>query len=222
MLQCSCLLCFFLATILLFVLVLFYLITDHRTWIVGDSFVRRAGLGNPQLQGCGRISWLGLGGDRVVTILDRLRGLLRGRPSPHTIVLHVGSNDIFALSKKDLCEAVELLLRSLRQVLPGCRLVWSHILPRLFWYGERNLGAGEKVRKEVNRCAYNTCKALSGDNRVIFHHGITGRDHSLYERRDGIHLSPKGFSVFRNQIQGAIRYFNAAPETLIGYPPLDR
>ena len=78
------------------------------------------------------------------------------------------------------------------------------------------------MRKEVNRCAYATCKALSGDNRVIFHHGINGCDHSLYEPRDGVHLSPKGFCVFRDQIQGAIRYFSATPGTLIGYPPLDR
>ena len=115
-----------------FFLVLFYLITDHRTWIVGDSFVRRAGKGSPQLQGCGRVTWLGLGGDRVVALLDRLRGLLRIGPSSHTIMLHVGSNDIFAASKKVLCEVVELLLKSLRQVLPGCRLIWSHILPRPF------------------------------------------------------------------------------------------
>ena len=211
-----------LATMLLFLSHFVYLITDHRTWIVGDSYVQRAGKGSPQLQGCGRVTWLGLGGDHVVPLLDRVRGLLRSEPLPHTIVVHVGSNDIFAMSKKELCEAVELLLKRLRRMLPGCRLIWSQVLPRLFWYGERVPGAGEKVRKEVNRCAYATCKALSGDNRVIFHHGINGRDHSLFERRDGIHLSSKGFWVFRDQIRGAIRYFNAAPKSLIGYPPLDR
>ena len=172
--------------------------------------------------GCGQVSWLGLGGGRIVNFMDRTRRYLSGRSTPHTLVVHIGSKDIFAMTKRELCEAVDKLLRGLRQLLPRCRLVWSNILPRLFWYGEEHAKAGEKVRKEVNRQAYKTCKSMQGDNRVIFHKDITGRDHSLYKRKDGVHLSSKGYSIFRHQLQEGLRYFNATPPTaaLIGYPPL--
>ena len=168
------------------------------------------------------MSWLGLGGGRIVNFMDRMQRYLSGRSTPNTLVVHIGSNDIFVMTKKELCEAVDELLRGLRRLLPRCRLVWSHMLPRLYWYGEEHTRAGERVRKDVNRQAFKTCKSMRGDNRVIFHHDITGRDHTLYRRKDGIHLSKKGNIIFRRQLQEGLRYFNATPPTaaLVGYPPL--
>ena len=60
--------------------------------------------------GCGQVSWLGLGGGRIVNFMDRTRRYLSGRSTPHTLVVHIGSNDIFAMTKRELCEAVDKLL----------------------------------------------------------------------------------------------------------------
>ena len=86
------------------------------------------------------MSWLGLGGGRIGDFMDRMQRYLSGGSAPHTLVVHIGSNDIFMMTKKELCEAVDELLKGLRQLLPSCRLVWSNILPRLFWYGEEGSG----------------------------------------------------------------------------------
>ena len=77
------------------------------------------------------------------------------------------------------------------------------------------------VRKELNRCAFNTCQRLCDESRVIFHHEISAKDYTLYAY-EGIHLSPKGQRLFVIQIQQAIRFFNAMPPipSFAGYPPI--
>lgn len=109
--------------------------------------------------------------------MGKIRTHLRYNPRLDTLVVHVGSNDVFDMPKKELCDEVKTLLKTLRGMLPGCQLVWSHILLRLFWYGEEKGKAGDKVRNEGNRKAYSMCKNLDGDNRITFHPALIGRDH---------------------------------------------
>ena len=120
----------------------------HRTWVMGDSLVFWAGKCKPRnLQGCGDLQWYGYSGGtiqgngRQVDFLTRVREKLSRNPAPNTLVVHIGGNDIFAenSTKKELCENIESLIIQLRQLLPNCRIVWSNILPRLFWYGETHL-----------------------------------------------------------------------------------
>lgn len=182
--------------------------TADRCWVVGDSIIRWAGEGNPQLMGTGQTIWLGLSGARILGLQSRLNRLLAGRSAPQTLIIHLGTNDVFQLSQYELCRAAESALRFVRQRLPHCRVVWSSILPRLFWYGESLPGVGDRVRRVVNRRATRVCETMPGDNRVIRNNWLSVRDHSLF-RRDGIHLSGRGNIQFRNHLEAAIQHFNA-------------
>ncbi len=195
------------------------MITGYRTWIVGDSLVRRAGEGNIQLTGGGEVTWLGLGGARILGLPSRLNRCLSGRSPPHTLIIHLGSNDILKMPKKELSNAIAEALKFIRQRLPNCRIVWSSILPRLFWYGELTPGAGERVRMDVNGRAAAVCRSLSGDNRVLWHPAFVQRDHSNFYH-DGVHLSSRGNDLFRRDMELGLQHFNRySRQQALHFPP---
>lgn len=193
-------------------------ISGARCWVIGDSIVRWAGEGNPQLQGTSETVWLGLGGARLLGFQNRLNRRLAGRSAPHVLIIHLGTNDVFQLSQYALCRAVEATLQFSRQRLPQCRVIWSCILPRLFWYGEVRQGVGERVRRVANRRAIRLCESLPGDNRVISHPWASRpNNHNLF-RRDGVHLSDAGNNLYRRNLEEGIQHF--INENSLQFPPV--
>ena len=161
-----------------------------------------------------------MSGARICGLPARLNRYLSGRTAPNILVVHLGTNDIFHMSKRQIMKVLSETLTFLRQRLPQVMLVWSEILPRLFWYGEHKRGRGNKVRVDINRHAASLMKALPGDNRVIYYPAFHNRPHRLF-RYDGVHLSSMGNQMFRSQIQQALRYFQAqSMEVGPNYPPL--
>ena len=151
-----------------------FVVVSGRVWIVGDSIVRWPGDSNTQSTGA-QVSWLGVGGAKIGGIPSRINWLLSGRTCPNTIVIHIGTNDVLNLAKRDLFTAVADTLNFLRQRLPrGCR-----------------------VRCAVNNHAASVCRDLPGNNRVIYHPASTSKPHTLY-RYDGVHLSALGSHIFRD------------------------
>ena len=169
-----------------------------------------------------KVSWLGLGGSRIDSVIERLQVLLSRQSCPHVIIIHIGTNDILQAKRPKIERYVGEIFNFIRNRLPSCQIIWSGILPRLFWEGERNPGAGEKVRKQVNVHALKVCKEVIGDNRVIFHDQlqITGRDRSLYREKDGVHLEKKGLEVFRRNLRQALQFFRVHSKgEAPAYPP---
>ena len=117
-----------------------YISGPRRTWIVGDSFVARAGKNEPQLAGGGSVFWKGVGGLRIAGLDNRMRSYLyRWRvPYPSTIVLHVGCNDLFRSNLGDIRSRIKENLLAIRNTLPQTTIIWSDVLPRHAYFEERD------------------------------------------------------------------------------------
>ncbi|XP_072019269.1 uncharacterized protein [Amphiura filiformis] len=156
----------------------------RRTWIIGDSLVVWAGEGNTQLSGGGEVMWKGLSGGRMAAVDSRLYRLLRSRTRPTTVIIHLGTNDIFTSPLKDLKNRIEENLKSIRKMLPDTRIIWSDIITRLFYYGEKSKGSGIKCKNQANKFAHKIIKGLTNAHYVC--HGIGSPHASCLQ--DMIHL----------------------------------
>ena len=91
--------------------------TGHRTWIIGDSIINWSG-------------WDGVSGAKIAGVVDRLSQCVQTRPFPSTLVLHLGTNDIFESPIHEIRKHINLALKSVRNLFPRTRLIWSFIQPR--------------------------------------------------------------------------------------------
>lgn len=183
---------------------------NRRTWIIGDSIVRWAGLTKVQLEGGGEVYWNGISGARLAGVDNRLRNYLAVRPVPSTIILHLGTNDIFTEPSWRIRARLAENVSSIRELLPNTRLIWSDIIPRLFYYGETTPGAGKRVTRNINGYARGVCAAVGNAHTISHSSALAPSQYRLF-RRDGLHLSDEGLSVFRANLSSALIFFNQNP-----------
>ena len=137
---------------------------------MGDSIVHWAGKIHASLPVAGQVSWIGERGAHVAGLAKRLRKKLRNRPYPTTILLHIGTNDIFENTTYVMRSVIQDNLRGIRNLLPNTRIIWSDILPRLYYHRERQPGAGSRVSKFLNGVAHREIRAM-GNAHIINHEG---------------------------------------------------
>jgi hypothetical protein len=92
--------------------------------------------------------------------------LLKSLPPPDILVIPYGSNDLASeeVTSKVLCQEIQCTFLRYQALLPHTKLVWSNILPKLFWYGvplARNKKI-DKKRKKVNRRAATIIAEVGG------------------------------------------------------------
>ena len=207
-----------------FLFYLFCCLGQRRTWIVGDSIIARAGKHNTQLHGGGTTMWDGIGGAKCRGVINRLTRLLHRQPFPTSLIMHLGTNDIFYATKFEIKDNVESNLEGIRRLLPNTRLIWSDILVRLQYSQEKRNGAGKRNSKSVNKKAHKVMKeSLGGDNKVVVHSHIfqSGRKYyqgaKLYEY-DSTHPTEWGLECLRRNWSSALVHFNQNPVEFV-YPP---
>ncbi|XP_041483268.1 uncharacterized protein LOC121430060 [Lytechinus variegatus] len=176
-------------------------------WIIGDSIVfwahRRAkNTGEADLGLGTSVRWLGKRGLRIEGVSDWLDKMGRSEPKPSVVVLHVGTNDIEALSKKKLASLTYRLFDANKDKF---QIVWSGILERV-WYPAGCTGDQGKLdlkRRAANRYA----KALAArfHGKAIPHPSISHNDISLY-RTDGLHLADEGLDRFISELKVGLSY----------------
>ncbi len=196
---------------------------QSRTLVFGDSIVKYAGERNSQLHGGGEVAWKGLSGARLVGVGSRLRRYLNRNPFPTTIIVHLGSNDVFALGQNlgvTRSRMAETLM-TIRNILPDTRIIWSDILLRQIYKREQRPGAGKRCTRNLNKYARKLCKDMEGAHVVKHSHLIQSQDPQpdIYYR-DGIHLGDFGNLMFRQNLSNALVFFNAHPEAF-HFPPRD-
>lgn len=134
--------------------------------------------------------------------------LLRKYPAPRFMVIHLGSNDLVTpgLTGKKLVEEIKCSFLRYNALIPQTTLVWSSILPRLYWHGVPGKLGGKinKKRVKVNKRILKFVLDLGG--LVINHHNISARNVCLF-RFDGTHLSDMGNDIFLNNIRAAFHIF---------------
>ena len=176
-----------------------------------------AGTGEFQLQGGGFTQWFGVGGLTWDGFNEHIRDCLRQYPCPTTLIIHLGTNDIFGAPLGDVRKRIRDQLHETRNILPFTRIIWSDILPRLFYHGELRAGAGERDRSKLNKCGRKAClEAIQG--HVIKYKDLFPRFHHHLYRWDGIHLSKQGNLVFRQHLENSLLYFNEFPSAF-QFPP---
>ena len=188
-----------------------------RTWIIGDSMVRRAGVGQTQLKGGGRVMWSGIGGAKIAGVCNRLIRFRKNKACPTTLILHLGTNDIFASKIHEIRQQVSLTLTEISNLFPMTRIIWSMILPRRYFDREQVKGAGAAAIRNINKHA--TRAARSMGIRVIFHARVFPLSSCHLFARDGLHPSEEGLNVFRKHLEEALVFFNTFPGQL-EYPEL--
>ena len=186
-----------------------------RTLVIGDSFVARLSRRQIQLSGGGRVSWQGIRGGKLGGLISALNSFQYRRRFPTTIIIHVGSNDIFEIEQLVLRDRVKSILESVRELYPWSRIIWSDILVRAFYLGEDSEGAGMRTVENVNKAAHMVCKGMQ-NAYFIRHFGIRPDDHDMYIY-DGTHLSPEGNQRLVQDWSNALDLFNSHPDEE-GYP----
>ena len=163
------------------------------------------------------LTWCGVRGARLEALVPILRRQLHIHPVPHTVVIHLGTNNLFSTPVKKIRQRMEEGLLATRNMLPNTTIIWSDILPRLFYFGAQKR-VGKKTTRSLNRFAEKICKQLGNAHRIIHAQSITDSLHSLY-RHDGVHLSCLGNDLFRGNLSSAIGFLTVNPPSL-QYPPL--
>ncbi|KAJ1098920.1 hypothetical protein NDU88_004027 [Pleurodeles waltl] len=136
-------------------------------WIVGHSFVRWAekqassrhfgrqlGLDGPRI----KLRWVGKSGMRWGELLYVLAKRMEQGVCPNLLVIHLGENDLVALSGIGLLKAMKLDLGRIKERWAGTHIVWTSLVPRRAWSGANSFGGIEKQRKKINREMMSFCK----------------------------------------------------------------
>lgn len=200
------------------ILALFPYVPDCITWIIGDSIIRDAGESDEQIKGGGRVLWKGIGGTKHVNLADRLRIYTQVYGTPTTVVLHVGTCDIFRSKIGNIRDRVKKTFMSIRRLLPGARLIWSDILPRRNYRNEFKPGCGKRTTRTLNKAAHKVIREdITNAHYIRNSHLFNPKNISLF--RDDIHLSEAGSVVLRKIISDGLVFFNNNPGAVC-FPPL--
>ena len=119
---------------------------------------------------------------------------------PSLIILHVGTNDIGKLTKKQLLMAVADAVYGMSHIFPSARIIWSDILPRVAYDGfpKDKQNIPDRLRRAANKYARSAIKRINGAS--ILHPQITYTRSALFYR-DGVHLLDKGTDIFLDNIR---------------------
>ena len=94
-------------------------------------------------------------------------------------------------------------------------IVWSDMLPRLYWHNAKSAARVDSMRKEVNRKVEHFLKS---EGRLVIRHPNISFAHKDLFRYDGTHLNQLGNSVFLNGLQGGLETLLSNPAGLKIFP----
>ena len=180
--------------------------------------VHWAALQNSQLQGGGEVTWIGKRGAHLSGLASKLKRLLRRKPYPTTIIVHIGTNDILSSTTCRMRFAIPENLMGIRQLLPNTRIIWSDIMPRLFYYGQNRSGAGRRVANFFNSQAHKCIYSMDNAHFITHSVAFAPRHYGLF-RPDGLHLSEEGIIVYKMVLSESLVFFDRNPSAKI-FPPV--
>lgn len=184
---------------------------QKHTLIIGDGIISQVGGKEHQLLGGGITEWNGLPGGNLEGVCDRLNQHLAKYPVPTTIIIHLGSDDIF---KKDLGyirTRLEETIKGFRKMLPNTRLIWSDILPRQKYENENEPGAGKRSTRNLNSFGRRVMSKMENCKVIKHGHVIRVTMDDMFGQ-DEMDLSEKGKVTFRNNLEQALVFFKQNPE----------
>jgi hypothetical protein len=189
-------------------------ISDPTIWILGSSIPFWASQsasfrpGGRNLNLPARIKWHGKRGMQWHQLDPLVMSLLQKYPAPQFLMIHLGSNDMVTpqLTGKKLADEIKCSFLRYNALLTQTTLVWSSVLPRLYWHGVSHKEGGKIDKKRVKLNSRIRKFLLDLGGLAIDHTNISQHNTSLF-RNDGTHLSESGIEVYLGNIQSAFTVF---------------
>jgi hypothetical protein len=160
--------------------------------MLGDSLTEGAPWA--ELSGCPYLAERGIGGDTTAKLLVRMDDALKLKP--RVVFLMIGVNDISLAVPKETTVAN---YKAILDRLQGMHVVAAYVLPVAASYSKRQTNAGIAALND----SIASLIAGRADTTVLdLRPQLRGVDGSLREEfsYDGIHLTPKGYAVWRDAI----------------------
>ena len=148
-----------------------------------------------------RVYWKGKGGAGMANYDYLLNDLRKRAPPPDLLIFHLGTNDLVTIDEFALRQQIAVMLRDCAWAYPTSTIVWSDMLPRVFYMGARSQSALERKRRTINRWAASQCKAVQA--LCVHHPQFIWSEVSLFSY-DGVHLSSLGNQLFRSNLRAFI------------------
>ena len=173
-------------------LLLFFLFISGRmtTLVLGDSIIYHTGKSEVQLHGGGVTIWSGIRGYRIANMAKRVERYVERNEFPTTIIIALGTNDIFKTPVGQVRRRLIQELKSIRNLLPHTRLIWSDILPRVKYENELQKGAGKRCTVDLNKNAREVLREFSNTHVIRNAHIFKPQESALFF--DDVHLSDIG------------------------------
>jgi lysophospholipase L1-like esterase len=171
--------------------------------MLGDSLTE----GAPwlELTGCRSLVNRGIGGDTTTRLLGRLDDVLKLRP--RAIFLMIGVNDItLSIPKSTSVENLRTILDRLERA--DTQPYLAYVLPVTAGYAKKGMNAGiAELNGGIAGVLADRPRTRTIDIRPL----MRGADGTLREELsyDGLHLSPKGYAVWRDAIAPEIAKYCA-------------
>lgn len=192
-------------------------------WIVGDSLIDRAkdwasavqkinlNLDSSQL----KVQWFGFRGMQWHHLRSQIQWISL-HATPKMIVIHVGGNNVVRTRMQKMKRIMYRDFKYLFELFPDTIIVWSEILPRLFWkFAPFNSQWRCWDRKRVRFNQLGRQMVSINANGRILKHDITADCSGLFAA-DRCHLSNVGNALFCNSLQAAIEFFLSTQNTVFG------
>ena len=109
-----------------------------------------------------QIPWFGVRGMKWEQFDSMLYSKLGANAAPNYLVMHFGSNDLGIVPGLELFNRIICSFLRCKLLLPDSTIIYSDILPRLYWHSAKSASKIDAMRKDVNRKVKNFLKAEGG------------------------------------------------------------
>ncbi|XP_062597917.1 uncharacterized protein LOC134259341 [Saccostrea cucullata] len=184
-------------------------------WIIGSSIIHWAHIyaKNSNQENLGQessnILWHGIRGMVWEQLYPTIEFLLARNKKPKIIIIHCGGNNIGQAHNtlRGLQKYCKSTLANIANLLPQTFIIWSHILPRNNWINCLANTEGQNCRRRINSaCATFVLNKFQGRGASVSYPDIRAQCKELF-RKDGVHLSDLGNSIFINTLRNALDHF---------------
>ncbi|XP_053556922.1 uncharacterized protein LOC128648347 [Bombina bombina] len=149
------------------------------------------------------VRWLGRRGLCWADLPGLLQDDMKRWEKPLVLIIHLGGTDLGSIPGLYVSMVIQSDLRTFKAWMPGVRMGWTNIIPRLTWRhmaNHRQSSGQEKLNRDVRNLKFEF------RGFVVEHKTITAADRSLY-RGNSVHLLDHGMDLFIKDLRKSLLLF---------------
>ncbi|WP_298768737.1 GDSL-type esterase/lipase family protein [uncultured Shewanella sp.] len=169
--------------------------------LMGDSIMQQwEQAGSKVLQHWSRkliIHNLGFAGDKIQHALWRVLNGQLDNITPRLLLLNIGTNNVFDNTAEEIAAGVQYLVHQIQCKLPDTQIMVYRLFPR---------GKKDSIERQIGTEASRLYSSLTANSLIDYIDiNLVFSDHQdvipLDIMHDQLHLTPKGYSLWLNQLQ---------------------